>query len=83
MLTLEKNEETTSERKNNFKYLRYHRKRLRNESTQAEKILWAYLAKSKLGNLKFRRQHSFYNYILDFYCPEARLAIELDGQIHK
>ena len=38
---------------------------------------------SKLDDRKFRRQHSVGNYIVDFYCPEERLAVELDGQVHR
>ncbi len=37
---------------------------------------------SKFEGKKFRRQHSVGNYILDFYCPSEKLAIELDGQVH-
>jgi very-short-patch-repair endonuclease len=55
------------------------RKILRNQSTEEERILWSVLKNKKFNNLKFRRQHSFHFYILDFYCPEKRLAIELDG----
>lgn len=36
----------------------------------------------KLEGRKFRRQHSIENYIADFYCPEERLVVELDGQVH-
>lgn len=45
--------------------------------------LWTYLKNSKLGGVKFRRQHSIGNYVVDFYCPSQRIAIELDGDIHK
>ena len=79
---LEIGEEVVSERKNNFKRLRYHRKNLRNNSTKSEIKLWSYLSNGKFCNKKFRRQHSFYNYILDFYCAEIKLCIELDGDIH-
>jgi len=47
-----------------------------------EGILWQYIKQSKLAGRKFRRQHSIGRYILDFYCPAERLAIELDGPIH-
>jgi len=70
------------ERVNNLKRLRGHRINLRKNSTKAENILWSYLSNSKLHNKKFRRQHSFYNYILDFYCAEEKMAIELNGEIH-
>jgi very-short-patch-repair endonuclease len=62
--------------------LKPRRRMLRNDSTEAEKILWKRLQRSQLG-VKFRRQHSVGNYILDFYCPEKKLAIELDGLVHK
>jgi very-short-patch-repair endonuclease len=40
------------------------------------------LKQSQLGDVKFRRQHSVGRYIVDFYCPSERLAIELDGDSH-
>jgi len=58
------------------------RKELRNNATPAESQLWGILQRSNLGGYKFRRQHSIGAYILDFYCPSARLAIELDGDSH-
>lgn len=61
--------------------LKERRQKLRTGATNAEKILWKALQKSQLG-LKFRRQYSVGNYILDFYCPEKRLGIEIDGGIH-
>ncbi len=62
--------------------LKEYRKDLRNNGTAAEAVLWKCLQKRKLGGYKFRRQHSVSNYILDFYCPEKQLAIELDGAHH-
>ena len=58
------------------------RKTLRNNATPHEKILWEHLKGRKLENRKFRRQHSVGHYILDFYCPEEMLCIELDGKHH-
>jgi len=58
------------------------RKELRNESTPAEKKLWCALQHSQLDGYKFRRQHSVGFYILDFYCPSKKLAIEVDGDSH-
>ena len=55
---------------------------LRKEETKAEKILWKKLRSNNLG-IKFRRQHPVDMYILDFYAPKTKLAIELDGSIHK
>lgn len=57
------------------------RKRLRASATPQEIILWSRLKKSQLG-YKFRRQHSIGKYILDFYCPEKHLIIEIDGSQH-
>jgi very-short-patch-repair endonuclease len=62
--------------------LKFRRKELRNGSTPAEIKLWSMLQHSNLGGYKFRRQHSVGFYILDFYCPSERLAIELDGDSH-
>ena len=58
------------------------RKELRNESTPAEKKLWGALLHSRLEGYKFRRQHSVGHFILDFYCPSQRLALEVDGDSH-
>ena len=55
---------------------------LRRESTEAEKLLWAELRNRKLNGLKFRRQHPLDKFIVDFYCNEKKLVIELDGSIH-
>ncbi len=60
----------------------YQRARdLRNKETHAETILWGYL-KTKPLSLKFRRQHPYSIYILDFYCHKLKLIIEVDGSIH-
>ena len=55
---------------------------LRRESTKAERALWHSLRDRQLAGIKFRRQHQFGPFILDFYCPQLRLAIELDGDSH-
>ena len=57
-------------------------KELRQVQTKSEEILWKYLRNRKLMNLKFRRQHPFENFVLDFYCHERKLCIEADGNIH-
>jgi very-short-patch-repair endonuclease len=57
------------------------RKQLRNHCTQAEMILWSYLRRNQLG-VKFRRQYGVGRYIIDFYCTQLKLGIELDGKIH-
>ncbi|PIQ75110.1 MAG: hypothetical protein CO001_00900 [Candidatus Portnoybacteria bacterium CG_4_8_14_3_um_filter_40_10] len=57
------------------------RKNLRKPSTPQETILWSRLRNNQLGH-KFRRQHSIGKYIVDFYCPERRMIIEIDGSQH-
>ena len=56
-------------------------KELRENCTKAEEILWYYLGTKPLGH-KFRRQHPYSIYILDFYCHRLKLVIEVDGSIH-
>jgi len=58
------------------------RRELRTSLTPAETLLWRHLQRSKLHGRKFRRQHSVGPYILDFYCPSERLAVEVDGAGH-
>ncbi len=65
----------------NTKFLRPTRKELRNNLTPQEAILWNRLKNNYLG-FKFRRQHSIKNFIADFYCPEKKLVIEIDGSQH-
>ena len=55
---------------------------LRQKATDPERILWRHLRNRNFAGYKFRRQHPFGCYILDFYCPTAKLAIELDGGGH-
>ena len=57
-------------------------KNLRKAETEAEKLLWKELSNRKCGGLKFRRQHPFSKFVLDFYYHEKKLAIEVDGAIH-
>jgi len=57
-------------------------RRLRKTQTKAEELLWECLRRNRLNGLKFRRQHPLGRYIADFYCPEERLVIELDGKVH-
>ena len=66
----------------NLGHLKIYRKELRSNPTSAESVLWKLLRKSQLDGRKFRRQHSVGNYILDFFCPAEKLAIELDGKGH-
>ncbi len=55
---------------------------LRNNLTPIEHILWQRIRKKRLVGLKFRRQHVFGYSIVDFYCSEKRLVIEIDGGYH-
>lgn len=57
------------------------RQQLRANIPMSEKILWAKIRNQQLG-VKFRRQHGIGRYIVDFYCPECALVIELDGDSH-
>ena len=57
-------------------------RRLRRESTEAEKLLWSYLRRKSLFGFKFRRQEQIGDYIVDFVCYEKKLIIELDGGHH-
>ena len=56
---------------------------LRRKLTLPEGLLWIELRGRKLGGHRFRRQHPVGPYILDFYCDERRLAVEVDGQGHE
>jgi very-short-patch-repair endonuclease len=55
------------------------RRALRGRATDAERLLWRLLRSRQFLELKFRRQHPVGPYILDFYCADRRLAVELDG----
>ena len=55
---------------------------LRKKQTEAEKKLWLIIRNRQLGGIKFRRQFFIGRYILDFYCPEYMIAIEVDGGRH-
>lgn len=55
---------------------------LRKDMTDAERKLWTALRGSQMHGLKFRRQHPFEDYILDFVCLEAKIVIEVDGGQH-
>jgi len=57
------------------------RQELRKLMPKAERLLWGKIRSNQLGK-KFRRQYSVQGYIVDFYSPEIRLAIELDGESH-
>jgi very-short-patch-repair endonuclease len=57
-------------------------KRLREQRTPAEIVLWEALRNKKLEGFRFRQQHPIEDYVLDFYCHSVHLAIELDGEYH-
>jgi very-short-patch-repair endonuclease len=57
-------------------------KALRQKETGAEKLLWEKLKSKQFYGFKFRRQHPISQFIVDFYCHELKLIIEVDGEIH-
>lgn len=57
-------------------------RRLRKEMSLPELMLWRAIRRGQLDGLKFRRQHPIGPYVLDFFCASARLAVEVDGQMH-
>ena len=63
----------------NYKNLR---RNLRKNQTDAEKKIWSKLRKKQIQDLKFYRQFGIGKYIVDFYCPEKKLTIEIDGSQH-
>ena len=70
---------------NIFKYNKNYKplsRNLRRNRTDTEKFLWYKLRNRSLNGYKFYRQFPISNYVLDFYCPEKHLAIELDGGQH-
>lgn len=65
------------------KQLLKNARELRKNQTEAEELLWQLLRNRQVNNLKFRRQHPLkVGFILDFYCAEAKLGIEVDGAYH-
>jgi len=58
------------------------RRNLRQNPTNPEKIIWQKLRDRQIGEFKFRRQHNIGKFIVDFYCDEIKLIIEIDGDIH-
>ncbi len=58
-------------------------RRMRRELTNAEDRLWQRLRRKQVLGFKFRRQHAIDRFIVDFYCAEARLVVEIDGPIHQ
>jgi very-short-patch-repair endonuclease len=66
----------------NIQALRERRRQLRRNMTPSEKILWNKLRNKQILNLRFLRQYGIGSYVLDFYCPKLRLAVEVDGPNH-
>ncbi len=62
--------------------LKQYRRTLRSNLTPAEATLWRFLKNKQLDGRRFRRQYSVGGFILDFYCPKEKLAVELDGEPH-
>ena len=58
------------------------RRLLRNNMPKAEAVVWAKLKGRQMLGYKFRRQYSVERYVVDFYCPELKLAVEIDGDSH-
>jgi len=58
------------------------RRNLRNDMTYCERVIWLHLRKKQLG-YRFLRQYSVDHFVIDFYCPKLKLAIEIDGGIHE
>ncbi len=56
--------------------------KLRNSMTVAEKVLWEKLRNKQLLGYRFRRQHPIKDFIVDFFCYDAMLVIEVDGEVH-
>ncbi|MEX0288427.1 MAG: endonuclease domain-containing protein [Flavobacteriaceae bacterium] len=64
------------------KQLKERRRKLRKSLTPAEAFLWKQLKAKSLEGKRFTKQHSIKNYIVDFYCAEKKLIVELDGEVH-
>jgi len=67
---------------NNDPLLKNRRRELRLNQTEAEKSFWAHIRNRQFHGKRFFRQYSVGPYILDFYCPGLKLAVELDGGQH-
>ncbi|MDD2758207.1 MAG: endonuclease domain-containing protein [Patescibacteria group bacterium] len=65
----------------NKKHLLSYQRNLRNKMTKSEVVFWSRVRNDQLG-VRFRRQYGIGKYIVDFYCPQLKLAIEIDGLTH-
>jgi len=77
------NEQVVKEKKHRINPLtRIHAIELRRGQTPIEERLWRELRSRRLAGLKFRRQHTIGNFIVDFYCADKKLVVEIDGDSH-
>lgn len=67
---------------NSLQTLQPRAKRLRHDQTDAERKLWMHLRSRQMNGFKFRRQQPIGRYIVDFFCSESKLVVELDGGHH-
>ena len=70
-------------RHRNAPFMTASARRLRREATFPERLLWSRLRAGQLGGIRFRRQHPIGPFVVDFYCAQVKLAIEIDGVSHK
>jgi very-short-patch-repair endonuclease len=75
--------ETWRTESNLWRKLRPSARAMRRDSTPAEAALWEHLRRGGLDGVSFRRQHPLDRFIVDFYAPALKLAVELDGGIHE
>ncbi|MFA5070711.1 MAG: endonuclease domain-containing protein [Patescibacteria group bacterium] len=66
----------------NYPSMNINRRTLRHNMTEAEVFLWVRLKNRQVLGYKFRRQYSVGYFVIDFYCPKLKLAIEVDGLSH-
>jgi len=59
------------------------RRKLRKAETYVENIMWMHFRNRQILGYKFRRQYSVDHFVIDFYCPELKLAVEIDGDVHE
>ena len=79
---MEDNQPNKKDYSHNLKEQKSIRRTLRTHGTPAEAMMWKLLKGKQMDGAKFRRQFSIGPYILDFYCPECRICVELDGDGH-
>ena len=73
---------SSSEIVRNAAAIRGRARELREQATVIEFLIWSELRGRKLAGLKFRRQHPIGPFVVDFYCAEHQLVVELDGPVH-